>query len=268
MGLIDTHCHLNLPVFHDDLGQVIEQAQEAGVTGIMVPSVDIENGREAIDLAGKYSILRAAVGIHPNDALKWNESSEEELLELARHPKVRAIGEIGLDYYRDWAPPALQREVLSNQLALAARLNLPVIIHNREAEEDLWPMLSEWQNQLNSNGHPLAERPGVLHSFSGPLTLARQAIAQNFYIGISGPVTFKNATVLRTWVAELPLERLLIETDAPYLTPHPHRGQRNEPAYVKWVAHKIAELHHMDPSRVMDITEHNAQHLFQWEHVD
>ena len=176
-----------------------------------------------------------------------------------------AIGEIGLDYYRDRSPRPLQRQVFHEQLELAAEMSLPVVIHNRESIEDVWNELSAWQARLARDGSALASQPGVLHSYDGTLETARQAIEKGFFIGISGPVTFKNARERQELVSALPLKNLLVETDAPFLTPHPHRGQwPNEPAYVAYVAEKIAELHALPLATVTWTTWENAAKVFHW----
>jgi TatD DNase family protein len=187
------------------------------------------------------------------------------LRDLAQHPKVAAIGEIGLDYYRDHFPRLLQREVFRAQLELAGALGLPVVVHNRDSFEDLWEELETWQTGLADRGNALAQRPGVLHSFDGTLLAARQAAGKGFFIGISGPVTFKNARERQETAAGLSLENLLIETDAPYLTPQPHRGRwPNEPAFVCFVAEKIAELHNTPVETVTQVTWDNSAQLFHW----
>ncbi len=206
----------------------------------------------------------AAVGVHPNDALGWQADSLEKLKRLAEHPKVMAIGEIGLDYYRDTTPPEVQRKVLEAQLELAADLKKPVVIHNRQAFNDLWPLLKQWQADLSRVGNPLSQAPGVLHSFEGDLTQALQAIEQHFYIGIGGPVTFRNAAMSQEVAKCIPLDHILLETDAPFLTPHPHRGHRNEPSYVIFIAEKIAELRALSAPVVAEATTQNANRLFAW----
>ncbi len=190
--------------------------------------------------------------------------SLSELRQLAQHPKVAAIGEIGLDYYRDHSPRPLQREVFEAQLALAAEVNLPVIIHIRESLDDVWSRLKTWQADLAGGGSRLAARPGVLHSYDGDLASAQQAVKAGFKIGISGPVTFKNAADRQQVAAGLALNDLLIETDAPYLTPHPYRGRRNEPAYVTFVAEKLAALHGQPVETILRATWDNANQLFDW----
>ena len=263
-GLTDTHCHLNLPHFQEDLDQVLQRAWDAGVDRILIPGIDVESSRLALKLAERDPRLFAAVGVHPHDAPGWQPDTLTMLRELTQHPKAAAIGEIGLDYHRDGAPRPLQKQVFQNQLELAAEVGLPVVVHNRDSREDVWTALSAWQAALAQAGHPLAERPGVLHSFEGELPFAQEAAASGFLIGISGPVTFKNAPERHQVAAGLQLSQILIETDAPYLTPHPFRGRRNEPAYVALVAEKLADLHHTPLDEVQMATWKNAEKLFHW----
>jgi TatD DNase family protein len=260
--LVDTHCHLNFELFASDRAETLERARAAGVRGILNPGIDISSSQAALHLADQEPELFAAVGIHPNDASHWDEDSLPALRRLASHPKVVAIGEIGLDYYRDRTPRHQQEHAFQRQLELAAELNLPVIIHNRDATSDTLQILADWSVDLA--GGPLSGRCGVLHSFSGSLQEAHQAIELGFYIGITGPVTFRKADELRQVAAGIPLDRLLIETDAPFLTPHPHRGQRNEPAYVRFVAEKIAEIHSLPFETAAQAAAANAERLFNW----
>jgi TatD DNase family protein len=264
----DTHCHLYLDAFQADLDAVLERAWSAGVGRIMIPGIDLETSRQAIELSERDPRLYAAVGVHPNHCAGWTAASLSALRGLAAHPKVRAIGEIGLDYYWEETPHAWQAEVLRAQLALAEELSLPVVIHNRESFYDLWPILETWQQQLSQVGSALAETPGVLHSFEGEIAQAQSAVERHFLLGISGPVTFKNARARQDMVAAMPVDALLIETDAPYLTPDPFRGRRNEPAHVVRITDKIAELQQQQPERVANITARNASRLFRWENTD
>jgi TatD DNase family protein len=273
--LTDTHCHLDFNKFDEDRQAVIQRATEAGVTHILIPALDHESSLSAIRLAEHYPHLYAAVGFHPTDLDKFSERAFDEVKKLASHPKVLAIGEIGLDYY--WVKNAEQRafqgEALKRQLALAESVNKPVVIHMRE-ENDAWigrasvellDLLMTWHRGLSRENHPLAKKPGVLHSFNGNLETARAAIACNFFIGVTGPVTYKNAEEKRNIIRQLPITRLLIETDAPFLTPVPHRGKRNEPAFVSYIADKIAEIHETTREQVAEMTARNAAHLFGWE---
>ncbi len=264
--LADTHCHLYFELFRQDLRDVLERAEAGGITRIMIPGIDLETSRQAIKLTETYAGLYAAVGIHPNDITgNWTENTLKELEALAQHPNVLAIGEIGLDYYRDYTPKDLQQEVFKDQLELATSLGLPVIIHNREAISDLWPILLNWQSKNILAGSPLAFRPGVLHSFDGDLEIADQAIQNHFLIGVSGPVTFKNAKDRQEMISALPLQALVLETDAPFLTPHPFRGRRNEPVRITNIAQKLAELKGLSVEEVANATSRNANDLFQWK---
>jgi TatD DNase family protein len=273
--LTDTHCHLDFNKFDEDRQAVIRRAVEVGVTRILIPALDLESGLSAIKLAESHPNIFAAVGFHPTDLDKFSEKAFDEIEQLASHPKVVAIGEIGIDYYwvKEREERAFQLEALRRQLALAASVNKPVVIHMREEDDawlaqaslDLLQILSEWHRELQAEAHPLAERPGVLHSFNGNLETAQKAIALNFYIGVTGPVTYKNAEEKRNIIKQLPMTQILIETDSPFLTPVPHRGKRNEPAFVIYIADKIAEIHGITREQVADITARNAARLFGWE---
>jgi len=285
MSLTDTHCHLYWNKFDADRAEVIQRAIDAGVTRILVPGVDLPTSRQAIQLAETNEQIYAAVGFHPTDLNDWNKNSIESLRSLFPSPspngrgargegKIVAIGEIGLDHYwvKDEAKRAFQRETLKAQLALAEEVGLPVVIHMREesdawfgsASEQLLGILSEWSAGLKSKGHPLAERPGVLHSFNGTLETAQKAIDLNFFIGVTGPVTYKTADQKRQIIYQLPITYLLIETDSPFLAPVPHRGKRNEPAFVGEIADKIAEVKSISKEEVAAVTTQNAARLFLW----
>jgi TatD DNase family protein len=262
--LVDTHCHLDFAQFDEDRLAVIERARKAGVGAIVTPSIDVESSARVVALTHQFDGLYAAVGMHPNSATSWTGESAGKLREMAAERNVVALGEIGLDYYRDSAPPEAQRRVLEQQLALAAELELPVIIHNRESNEDVLRILLDWQAGLLRSGSALAGRPGVLHSFSGDKSMAEKAAAAGYFIGFTGPLTFKNAELTREIAASVRLENILIETDSPYLAPHPYRGQRNEPAYVKLVAEKLAEVKDISFDEVGSITTANAHRLFKF----
>ncbi|HET6822855.1 MAG TPA: TatD family hydrolase [Anaerolineales bacterium] len=273
--LTDTHCHLDFNKFDQDRESVIERALRTGVTRILIPALDLESSRSAIELAETHLSIYAAVGFHPTDLDKFSEQTFEEVQKLASHAKVVAIGEIGIDYYwvKEHEERAFQLKVLRRQLAWAASVKKPVVVHMREEKDawfgqasvDLLNILSEWHRELKAMNHPLAEKPGVLHSFNGNLATAQKAMAMNFYIGVTGPVTYKNAEEKRNIIKQLPLSKLLIETDAPFLTPVPHRGKRNEPEFVIYIADKIAQLHGTTREQVAKITARNAAHLFGWE---
>lgn len=253
--LVDTHCHLDFERFDEERDQVVERAATAGVGRIIVPALDLDNAPAVLALAERYETVYAAVGVHPNSAAGWQESWLAPLRRLARHEKVVAIGEIGLDYYWQRTPHDVQHAAFSAQLALAAELSLPVIVHNREAGADVIRLLL---------ASPLAGKaePGVLHSFSAPPEIAAQALAAGYYLGFTGPLTFKKSDELRRIAAAAPRDRLLVETDAPFLAPHPHRGQRNEPAYVALVAATLADLHEVEPAEMAAQTTANAARLF------
>ncbi len=278
MSLTDTHCHLDFHKFDPDRSAVIERAMQTGIRKILIPALDWDTSLAVLALARSDPMLHAAVGFHPTDAEKWTIDSPLRLRELiagdSAPPKIVAIGEIGLDYYwvKEPQKQAHQREVLVQLLRLAAATDRPAILHMREendawhgeASADLLDILTDWHTELAQAGSPLLERAGVLHSFNGTLETAERALALGFYIGVTGPVTYKNAGQKRQVISSLPLERLLIETDAPFLAPVPVRGQRNEPAYVAHIADKIAEIHSKRPAEVAGITTGNAARLFAW----
>ncbi|MBI5824826.1 MAG: TatD family hydrolase [Chloroflexi bacterium] len=271
MQLTDTHCHLDYNKFDDDRDAVILRANDSGVIRLLVPGLHHRSSKEAVLLAESNASVYAAVGFHPTDLEEFSESTFQEVKELAKHPKVVAIGEIGIDYYwvKENDKRAIQRDVLKQQLAFAKEMDKPVIIHMREENDawigdasiDLLKILEEWQNGLHGT---LAEKPGVLHSFNGNLETAQKALALNFYLGITGPVTYKNADEKRKIIRHFPLDKILIETDAPFLAPVPFRGKRNEPAFVHHIADKIAEIHSKSPAEIAAITTANAARLFAW----
>lgn len=272
MVLTDTHCHLDLHQFDEDRQAVIDRAEKAELVRILIPALSVTSSLSIIKLAESHPRLFTAIGVHPNESLTWDNASISALRELAVNPKVVALGEIGLDYYWDSAPHDHQQRVFREQLDLAAELELPVVIHLREkgdavegpCYEDAVSILKEWVTGLGPDKEALEKNPGVLHSFSGSLETAQRGIDLNFCIGITGPVTFRNAKYKQEMVAQLPLENLLIETDAPYLAPHPHRGKRNEPAFVAEIADKIAGLQSRNQEEVATVTTSNAARLFSW----
>ncbi|KPL79782.1 hypothetical protein ADN00_02115 [Ornatilinea apprima] len=264
MQLVDTHCHLNYTSFHDDLEAVLQRSRSHGIGRILIPGTDLPSSQLAVDLCARHPGLFAAVGVHPNDANTWQPGTPEELRQLAANPAVVAIGEIGLDFYRDHAPRDLQIAIFSAQLELAGQLQKPVVIHSRAALDDVISILETWRADLEKTGSPLAAHPGVLHSYEGGLEQASFAVEMGFKIGIGGPVTYKNALDKQAVAQNLPLEALLLETDAPFLSPHPHRGQRNEPAWVSLVAEKVAAIRGLALEQVATQTTSNAQELFAW----
>jgi TatD DNase family protein len=260
--LIDSHCHLDFEVFNDDRQQVLKRAAQVGVECIIIPGVTPANSQSALQLARSNPRLYAAVGVHPNEAGDWTDLTIQTFRTLAQDARVVAIGEIGLDYYRDRTPKPIQRQIFEAQLNLADELELPIIIHSRQALNDMLGILRTWLDGLRLKGSRLIEHPGVLHAFEGDIQSASEAIRLGFLLGVAGPVTYQNAAQKQALFSQLPLESLLIETDAPYLTPHPHRGKRNEPAYVRLVAEKIAQLQRIPLESVAETTSTNAVRVF------
>lgn len=252
--MIDTHCHLNHSDFDGNLPQVLARAQEAGVRHIVCASYDLESSELAVKLAAEIKMVSASVGIHPHDADTFTPEAEEQLRTLASdRQNVVGIGETGLDYYRDLSPRDVQQTAFRRHIRLAKELDLPLIIHSRDAQEDVLRILAE---------EGLPTRGAVMHCLPSDPHFAEKSLEMGCYVGIGGPVTFSNAAGLREIVAGLPLDRLLLETDAPYLAPHPHRGKRNEPSYLPLVARRIAEVKGVSAIEVAEITTSNARGFF------
>ncbi|MBN8194352.1 TatD family hydrolase [Bacillus sp. NTK074B] len=251
--LFDTHVHLNAEQFDEDLEEVISRAREAGVENMVVVGFDRPTIDRAMELIGQYDFLYAAIGWHPVDAIDMKDEDLAWIEELSEHPKVVAIGEMGLDYHWDKSPKEVQKEVFRKQIQLAKKVKLPIVIHNRDATQDIVDILRE---------EGAEEVGGIMHCFSGSPEVAQECVDMNFYISLGGPVTFKNARKPKEVAKEIPLDKLLIETDCPYLAPHPYRGKRNEPAYVKLVAEQIAELKEVSLEEVEKMTTENAKKLF------
>lgn len=248
---IDSHAHLNSKDYKADIDEVVKRAQDAGVEYIINPGTDFDSSRAAIELAEKYDLIYAAVGFHPHDAAKASDKLLEEIERISHHPKVVAIGEIGLDYHYNYSPQEIQRKVFTKQIEIAQRRNLPIIVHMRESESDTLSIVKEevrksqnWRLNIPKNRYPSPK--GVFHSFAGDAATAWKVIHLGFYISIPGVITFKPKTNLKSKLVEVAenvsIEHILLETDSPFLTPVPHRGKRNEPAYVKYVAEKVAEI--------------------------
>ena len=264
MRLTDTHCHLDFNNFNIDREEVITRAEEAGIEKLLVPGIDLSSSRAAIQLAEKYPSIYAAVGVHPNSGKTWDNRTLTDLKILAQHPKVVAIGEIGLDFYRDHTPQNVQKKIFRDQLEFSSEIGKPVIIHCREAFQVVLKLLTKWQLQLKEMKNPLADIPGVLHSYSGNNSQAEILMEKNFFIGISGPVTYNNANEIRQVISGVTIKKILIETDSPFLTPHPYRGKRNEPAYVSYVVERIAEILQKSSLEIGEITSNNSEKLFNW----
>lgn len=252
MQLTDTHAHVNVRHFDNDRSATIERAFQQGISRIICPGTDVTSSRSAIELAQQYpGRIFAATGIHPHDTTDFNQATLAEIRELSMAPEVVAIGEIGIDYFRNLAPVAAQREAFAAQVALAQERNLPIIVHNRDAHADIMA-------ELRSYG----TIRGVWHCFIGDRQMAEEGLALGMYLSFAGPVTYPANTTLMDVAAWAPLDRILVETDSPYLTPHPHRRDRNEPANVAQTAQKIAELRGISLEELSEATSANATTLF------
>lgn len=257
--LIDTHAHLDSSQFAQDLDAVLERASANSISHMLTIGCDLESSRQSCELAAAYPQIYAAVGIHPHDAKSVDDAVLAELKTLAKRPKVVAIGEIGLDYYRDHSPRDVQRAVFKAQLELAREIGLPVIIHDRDAHEDILSILRETR---------ASEIGGVLHCFSGNRQLAKACIELGFFLSFAGPITYPKNEELRDVVRMVPTEHLLVETDCPYLSPQGHRGKRNEPSHVRVTAEKMAEIKGLKIEDIARITNLNAHKLFGIGAVD
>jgi TatD DNase family protein len=272
MSFIDSHCHIDGPEFDADREEVIARARDAGVTAMLnVGTGDPHSGafERAIELAEKHESIFAAIGVHPHDAKLFDDAAEKRLTDLAAQSKrVVAWGEIGLDYHYDHSPRDVQREVFRRQLRIARALKLPVVIHSRAADDDTIEILrDEYGTGVSPVNHAqdargTIERAGVMHCFGGSLRMARAALDLGFCVSFAGNLTFKKAENLREIARQLPLDRLLVETDCPYLTPVPFRGKRNEPARVVETARLLAELHGREWEEMGRITSENFARLF------
>jgi TatD DNase family protein len=251
---IDTHVHLNADQFQEDLQEVIDRARTVKVEKMIVVGFDRITIERAIKLIEEYEFIYAVIGWHPVDAIDCTEKDLAWIEELTHHPKVVGIGETGLDYYWDKSPKEVQQELFRQQIRLAQKVNLPIIIHNRDATGDVVRILKEENAQTVG---------GIMHCFSGSVETALECIKMNFMISLGGPVTFKNARLPKMVAKEIALEHLLIETDAPYLAPHPYRGKRNEPSFVPLVAEEIARLKEMSVEEVAKATTENAIKIFK-----
>ena len=252
--LIDSHCHIDDARYDADREAMIERARAAGIGHFVTIGCDLATSRAAVALAQQHPFISATVGVHPHEVKHIADGWYDELRALAKSKGVVAYGEIGLDYHYDHSPRDVQRARFREQVRLACELKLPIVIHTREAQEDTITILKE---------EKAGDIGGVFHCFSGDTWLAKDALDLGFYLSFSGVVTFQNATMLRDIVKTVPLDRILVETDAPYLTPAPNRGKRNEPAFVRHVADKIAELHGLSVQAVEDATTQNTKRLFK-----
>ena len=258
--LVDSHAHLTMPELASDLSAVLDRAVAAGVSVIVCVGVDLPSSKQAVQIAQQRAEVVAAVGVHPNDCADLAPSWLDVIRGLCELPGVVAIGEIGLDYYRQRADRTLQREVFLAQLELARELELPVVVHNRQASVDMAEILQDWAATL-----PRQHRRGVLHCFSGDLALMRSCCGAGFCVSFAGPITYPNARPAAEVAIQVPEDRLLVETDAPYLAPHPYRGKQNEPAMLPLVARRLAALRQESFDRIAELTTRNAARLFGLE---
>lgn len=255
--LIDTHAHLDMEDFEKDRQHVLARALRAGVSHVISIGVDLASSKKAIEIAGKNDFVSATVGCHPHHASDLDAKGLEQLASLAVNPKVVGWGEIGLDFFRRHSPPEEQITAFEKQLDLAADLELPVIIHDRDAHEQLLDILRQKKTPSG----------GVIHCFSGDYEFAKALMDMGFHVSIPGTVTYRKALLVRDVAARIPLERLFLETDAPFLAPEPHRGKRNEPAFVTHTAQEIARLRKMEFHDLAKVTTRNAVTLFKLKDV-
>lgn len=250
---IDTHAHLFYPNFNGEIEQVLDRAKQSEVDVIIVPGTDLASSAQAIEFAEKYDNLYATVGVHPHDSKEWNDSIINKLEELAKHKKVVAIGEIGLDYYYDFSPRDIQLKAFEDQIELALKLKLPIVVHNRQADDDIMAFARKYKN---------TGLRAQYHCFASSINNARELIEMHHFISFTGNITFNKADNIRKVLSRISVENLLLETDSPFMTPVPHRGSRNEPAYIKLIVEKIAEIHKLTVEDVARTTSYNTYKLF------
>lgn len=251
--LVDTHCHFNNSQFAGDISECLERAETAGVHQMLVVGYDLESSRAAVALAERENRLYAAVGVHPHDAKSWTDQAEAQIRGWADHPRVVAIGEIGLDYYRDLSPRPIQSDIFRKQMLMARECGLPVIIHCRDAYSDTLRILDD---------EGAEDTGGVMHCWAGSVDEAQQTVTLGLMLGFGGTLTYKGSDAIRQAAQTVPLETLLVETDAPYLSPMPLRGKRNEPAYTRIVAERLAELRELSLDDIARVTTANAHRCF------
>jgi len=259
ISVIDTHCHLDMVSSDKDIGEIVARAAASGVSRIITIGIDLKSSKKAIDIAEQYESVYATVGIHPHNVKELNDSSYDELRQLCNSNKVVGYGEIGLDFVKQYAPQLVQIEHYTRQVALAKKMGLPLVIHDREAHDEIMQILQK-------------EAPfacaGVMHCFSGDWQLATRVLDLGFLISIPGIVTFPKASTLQKVARKIPLEKLILETDAPFLTPDPYRGRTNMPEYMLYTAQKIADLRGITIEEVARVTTENACKLFNLQPID
>lgn len=251
--MIDTHSHINFDEYKENFEDFINQLKQNEIEKVIIPGVEPSSFREIIELCEKYDMLYAALGVHPSEYKTFNDDTEKNILSLINHEKIVAIGEIGLDYYYGAEAKEEQKLIFKKQLELASKVNLPVIIHDRQAHEDTFKIISEYKL-----------KDVIFHCFSGTPEFAKKCIDKGYYIAIGGVVTFKNAKDLKETAKIIPLDRLLLETDAPYLTPVPYRGKLNSPKYLKYIAQEIAMIKNIETEEVKNQTTINAKRIFNF----
>lgn len=258
--LFDTHAHLNDEKFSGEAEEIIKRSFENRVSKILIAGADEESSKSALAMSLNHDGLYCSLGIHPHDAKSFNDNVLSDFKSLIiKHPqKVVAIGEIGLDYYYDFSPREIQKTAFRRQIEFAIEINLPIIVHDRDAHGDCLDIIGEF-----TNGGYFSKTPGVFHCFSGSYEMAEILLNKGFYLSFAGPVTFKNAKKTLEFLPKIPLDRILIETDCPYLAPEPNRGKRNEPSYVKFVAIKLAEIFNKSVEEIESITFKNACDVFR-----
>ena len=252
--LVDSHAHLEMADFRKDLEEVIRRARNAGVETIFTVGTEKKDWSRALEIAESHDSIYAILGVHPHNAKEIDDHTYRALLKLCRHKKVKAFGEIGLDFFRNLSPREIQLQRFREQINLARDLGLPIVVHDRDAHRETLEILKSEKAE---------ECGGVIHCFSGDDEMAKKCLEMGFFISIPGTITFKNADVFKEIVRRLPLESLLVETDAPYLTPVPFRGKRNEPSYVRYTAEKVAEVKKVSFEKVAEATTQNALRVFR-----
>ena len=257
--MIDTHAHIDFECYENKIDEILNNAKNNGIEKIIIPGVRPKEYKKIINLIEKYDFLYGAVGVHPSETGEYNEEVRSQILELAKHPKIVAVGEIGLDYYWDKTTIDAQKKMFIEQINIAKEVGKPILVHDRDAHEDTLTILKETQ---------AGDVGVVMHCFSGSVEFAQQCVKEGYYIALGGVVTFKNAKKPKEVAQKIPLEKLLLETDSPYLTPTPYRGQENEPAYVKYVAQEIADLKGISVQEVDMQTTKNADELFKFDRIE
>jgi len=260
LPIVDTHAHLDMAPFKRDCADVIARARDAGVSTIITVGIDLESSRQVIKLAENHPEIVATVGFHPHNVTGVREGDIANLAHMANHPRVVAIGEVGLDFYRRYSSQEAQLQVLKWQLELAVRVDLPVVIHCRQAEKDMLPLLRDWASR---HKHLRGQPRGVIHCFSGDIDTARQYLDMGFFVSLGAYIGYPASVNMHSVIRSLPRDRLVVETDSPFLPPQSHRGKRNEPAYLPLTVELLAEIRQVSPETIAQETTKNARRLFR-----